>query len=728
MSTSGVIALILVLIALVGVILLCVYTKRFTKKHSENRTNWKKPLIIAGIISVATSLVFMAGMLCCYPAMGITSEVAWYYWLAAIFGSFIFALGVCLFFATFFFHYYGKFIPIRLDQWLFRSMMISFWVAIVFLFVMSEGYAQWLEYPLINGISFSEGWVDPSQDSSIAFYAIFILVGAFYVYALCDHHFYVHYGKHGELDGSFIVGLVMGIVGARVWYVIGNWSSEFKGKGFTNMIAIWNGGLTVIGGVIFGIGFGALWFWLVHRKKKEYSLLVMMDFVVPCILIAQAVGRWGNFFNIEVYGNLVSESYWSWLPTIVVNNLAFSGGGRPVAEGMIHVPLFFIEGVVNIAGYYLIMDLFGKKLRKYLENGDLAISYVIFYGLVRTFMEPLRYSTYNMGSNGYWSWIWSICFVAIGMFLIVLNHMIRTIYRRQKGKLCLNKNTCRNSFICTLVFSICGLVMLITGASLMSVYPGDETLVYSGHSVGVILLILGIAILLLDIIPIVYLSLSYPHRKEETSVSRYNVCIFDLDGTLANTDDLVLNSYKHLYELYKNGMVPSDKKLYSFSGPQLRDVIRQEFPDQDTETLAQEFYTYSANLYDDVETYPNAVKTVKYLHDKGVRIAVFTNKRHELAVKCLKQVGLYDYIEVIVGYEDVTERKPNPQGIETVLNALDYHDKNRVLYIGDSPLDFQTSITADVDFCHVNWGPRDYNETLCRPYTIKNYSELRNIV
>ncbi len=722
MSTSGIIALILVLIALVGVILLCVYAKRFTKTHRENRIDWKKPLTNAGIISVIVSLVFTAGMLCCYPAMGITAEVSWYYWLAAIFGSFIFALGVCVFFATFFFHYYGKLMPMKLNTWLYRVMMISFWVAIVFMFIMSEGYAPWLSYPLINGISFSNGFVDPYESSSIAFYAIFILIGALYVYALCDHHYYVHYGKHNELDGSFIVGFVMGIVGARVGYVVGNWQ-EYKGTGFSNIIAIWNGGLTVIWGVIFGIGFGALWFWLMHRKKPEVSLLVMMDFVVPCILLAQAVGRWGNFFNLEVYGNTVNAAYWSWLPTIVVKNMEVG-----VAEGMIRVPLFFIEGVVNVAGYFLIMDLFGKRLRKYLENGDLAISYIIFYGLVRTFMEPLRASRYNMGSSGYWSWVWSILFVAIGVLLVVVNHTIRILYRRNKGTLCLNKNTFKKSFISTLVFSICGLVLLFTGVSLMAVYPSEPTLVYSGYTVGIILLILGVALLILDIIPILLMCFSYKNEEANNSVARYDVCIFDLDGTLANTDDLVLESYKHLYELYNKGIVPSDKKLYSFSGPQLRDVIKEEFPKEDTETLAQEFYTYSEGLYDNVEAYPNAVETLKYLHDKGVKIAIFTNKRHELSEKCLKQIGVYDYVDTIVGYQDITERKPKPQGIEVCLDRLNYHDKKRVLYIGDSPQDYQTSISAGVDFCHTNWGPRDYDQTLCHPYTIKNYKELKNII
>ena len=153
------------------------------------------------------------------------------------------------------------------------------------------------------------------------------------------------------------------------------------------MFAIWEGGLTILGGAITGIVVGVAWFlW----RNKGYNIWLAIDIIVPTILVAQAVGRWGNFFNCEVHGIAMSSEYWKWLPKFILFNSQYSSVSGFAEAGQIYVPLFFIEFVANLLGYFVLAHLFGVKLRKYTQLGDLAFGYVMWYGMTRVLMEPLR--------------------------------------------------------------------------------------------------------------------------------------------------------------------------------------------------------------------------------------------------------------------------------------------------------------------------------------------------
>ena len=335
---------------------------------------------------------------------------------------------------SFLFHYYGKGkdkgITENIDKWMFRTLMAAFPLFIISIFILTEGYAYYCHYPLVNGISFTKGFVTPASGGSpnLALYALCILSGAIYVYFLCDHKFYLQYGKHGILESTFIVAFPAGIIGARLFYVIGNWNVEFAGREWWSVFAIWEGGLTILGGAITGIVVGVAWFlW----RNKGYNIWLAVDIIVPTILIAQAVGRWGNFFNCEVHGVLMSGEYWKWLPRFIYFNSEYSSVSGYAPAGQIYVPLFFIECISNLLGYFVLAHLFGVRLRKYTQLGDLAFGYVMWYGMTRVIMEPLRDTAFNMGDDGYWSWIWSLVFVIGGALAIAINHLIRFLISKK---------------------------------------------------------------------------------------------------------------------------------------------------------------------------------------------------------------------------------------------------------------------------------------------------------
>ena len=254
----------------------------------------------------------------------------------------------------------------------------------------------------------------------IRFYAIFILIGAVLAYIL--GRYFTRKEGHDDkiLENVFYCAFPAGIVGARIWYVIAEWSKEFAHQPFYKVFYIWEGGLAIQGGVILGavVGIG-----YIMIKKPHYHVVRIADYCIPGILLAQAIGRLGNFFNAEVYGKCIEESSLSFLPAFVLEQLKYNAqGGYACAPGEIVTPLFLIEALLNTAGFFVIMFGIRKGLKKYYKAGDLIGAYLIWYGTVRAILEPMRNPTYQMGNNLTSVWM-SVAFIIGGVALIVLAHI-----------------------------------------------------------------------------------------------------------------------------------------------------------------------------------------------------------------------------------------------------------------------------------------------------------------
>lgn len=308
-------------------------------------------------------------------------------------------------------------------------------LSIVFFLMLGEGVAPFLTYPLVSGFAIDGTgfhWVNYLSSYGgfhIAWYALCILLGAYLAYLVSDHKIYEVYGKHGLIENLFVFSLICGILGARIWYVVGNFGGDQSGVNFArdiekgewySMFQIWQGGLTILGGAAGGIIFGILY---LTKKRKYMDVLSTLDLIVPTIFLGQIFGRWGNFFNHEVYGAATSMNDWMFLPTWIRCQMAVSySNGLPAGDSM-YVPLFLIEGTVNLIGFFLLSYLLPKVWKKGRAPGDLVGLYLVWYGIVRIIMEPLRNETFNMGSNGKWS-IWnSLIYILVGLFLILCFHL-----------------------------------------------------------------------------------------------------------------------------------------------------------------------------------------------------------------------------------------------------------------------------------------------------------------
>ena len=162
-----------------------------------------------------------------------------------------------------------------------------------------------------------------------------------------------------------------GIIGARLYYVLFAWDT-FRAHPIS-ILYIWQGGLAIYGAVIGG-GLAALLF--SHRRKL--NPLALLDMIAPGLLLAQAIGRWGNFFNMEAYGLPVTSPAWQFFPAAV--RIPSPGGDTW------HMATFFYESMWNLAGFGVLM----LTRRRMARHGDTTLWYFLLYGSGRLIIEGLR--------------------------------------------------------------------------------------------------------------------------------------------------------------------------------------------------------------------------------------------------------------------------------------------------------------------------------------------------
>ena len=272
---------------------------------------------------------------------------------------------------------------------------------------------------------------------SITFYALCILTGAVLALLLSMWGIKRKGYNPKDLENLFLVAFPMGLLGARLWYCI--WQAhEFVRDNFLLSILAccgfektssglqFNGlsGLAIQGGVILGVLSGVMY---VKKYLKHIKLVDIADTAIPTILVAQAVGRWGNFFNREVYGQPTSAENWKWMGQWFIDQMTIPGSG--IVSGEIATPLFLIEGMFNSFGFILLFIVMGVLLKKYILPGVITFSYFVWYGVVRFVMEPLRNSDFIMTPNGKFSTsqFTALLFIivgALGVILVHINHYV----------------------------------------------------------------------------------------------------------------------------------------------------------------------------------------------------------------------------------------------------------------------------------------------------------------
>lgn len=221
-------------------------------------------------------------------------------------------------------------------------------------------------------------------------------------------------------DAIFVV-VPSAIVGARLYYVIFNPAVCFDANGSFSLLraaAFWDGGLAIYGGVIATVASG-----LIFARVRRVNFWSGMDITVYGLLIGQMIGRWGNFVNVECYGG-VTTLPWRMCSASIANELWRDGliesaeAYQSVLDGTLGVhPTFLYESLWNLLGFILLI-LLAKKGRKF--NGQMFLSYVVWYGLGRAVIEGLRTdSLYFFGTGIRSSQLLGVVSAAAGIALYV---------------------------------------------------------------------------------------------------------------------------------------------------------------------------------------------------------------------------------------------------------------------------------------------------------------------
>ncbi len=249
------------------------------------------------------------------------------------------------------------------------------------------------------GIAFEIGPI------KVAWYGIFISIGVLAAVLIASREAKRRGESVDHLINSLFLILPLGIIGARLYHVIDEWSyyAQFPAE------IIGGRGLGIYGAVIGGaIGL------IIYTNWKKLNTLRWLDIAAPGLILAQAIGRWGNYFNQELFG----------YPTDLPWGVYINPENRPdqfVSYEKFH-PLFLYESLLNLTGFILLLYV-GRKYKHKLLNGEIFGIYIIYYGIIRIILEGFRYDVWRLAGIPTAHWISGLAIVAV---------VIITVYRRHR--------------------------------------------------------------------------------------------------------------------------------------------------------------------------------------------------------------------------------------------------------------------------------------------------------
>ncbi|EDO0258869.1 prolipoprotein diacylglyceryl transferase [Listeria monocytogenes] len=213
-----------------------------------------------------------------------------------------------------------------------------------------------------------------------------------------------------KMDKEIIVDLLIwaipiSIISARIYYVIFEW--DFYKNNLGEIVKIWHGGIAIYGALI-----GAVLTAIIFSRIKKISFWQLADVVAPSLIIAQAIGRWGNFMNQEAHGAETTRSFLEslHLPDFIINQMYI--------DGAYYQPTFLYESLWNVLGFIVLLIIRRTKIRR----GELFLGYVIWYSFGRFFIEGMRADSLMWGDFRV-SQVLSLLLIVLSIGIIIYRRM-----------------------------------------------------------------------------------------------------------------------------------------------------------------------------------------------------------------------------------------------------------------------------------------------------------------
>ena len=218
-----------------------------------------------------------------------------------------------------------------------------------------------------------------------------------------------------DIENILFYGFLIGIIGARIYYVLFNLNYYLENP--IEMLEIWKGGLAIHGAIL-----GTLIFLIIYCRKRKLNLCLLLDVIVVGLIIAQAIGRWGNFFNGEAYGRIVTLDFLEklHLPNFIIEGMYIDGFYRE--------PTFLYESIFSLIGFLVLIGL--RKISN-LKVGQLLGTYLVWYGIERLIIESFRSDSLMLGPIKMAQFI-SLIFIIFGIYFIVKNIKSTRLYNKER--------------------------------------------------------------------------------------------------------------------------------------------------------------------------------------------------------------------------------------------------------------------------------------------------------
>lgn len=259
---------------------------------------------------------------------------------------------------------------------------------------------------MIDSIAFKIGPL------AIHWYAICIMSGLFLAVFLASKEAPRKNLTSDDIIDFILIAFPLAIIGARLYYVIFEWS--YYSQHLNELFAIWNGGIAIYGGLITG---AIVLF--IYSYNKVINPITFLDVLAPSVMIAQVIGRWGNFINQEAYGKIVSQL--NYLPSFIQKQMFIDGHYR--------TPTFLYESLWNLLGFIIISIVRRKK--QFLKEGEILAFYLIWYGIGRFIIEGMR--TDSLMLFGFRvSQIVSFALIIFGSIFVIIRRQMKEVPYYQK--------------------------------------------------------------------------------------------------------------------------------------------------------------------------------------------------------------------------------------------------------------------------------------------------------
>lgn len=206
---------------------------------------------------------------------------------------------------------------------------------------------------------------------------------------------------------------------------------------------------------------------------------------------------------------------------------------------------------------------------------------------------------------------------------------------------------------------------------------------------------------------------------------KYKGIIFDIDGTLTSTNELIFATFNHIAQKYE-GRTYSDEEIIAMFGPTEDVILREKFNGEKFKEVYDEYYRfYRENHPRMADLYPGIVDILRELKERKILTSIFTGKGRKTTEITLEILGIKNFFDMIVTGDDVINHKPSPEGIIKFINSYNLK-KDEVLMVGDSVADIIAARDAQIDIASVVWDSYAKDEVVkLNPLHFENVNDFK---